>query len=120
MDRICPKQFLPRTVKKLHACSDWPFKILNKLNNNTCVIDLSKSFGMSYIFNVEDLVDYKGLHFNSRNPLVDKPFPESFSESPSLSPLSDTYHNTVVKVDKIIKDEIIATKSDETRRYLIR
>ena len=46
-------------VNKLHACSANSFQILNKLNNNAYVID----FGVNSTFNVEDLVDYKGLDF---------------------------------------------------------
>jgi len=84
MVRICPKRFPPETVKKLHARNARRFKVLNKLNNNTYVIDLSKDFGITYTFNVKDLVDYKGLDFNPSNSLVDKPFPEPFSESASL------------------------------------
>jgi len=57
--QIRPKRFLPGTVKKLHARNARHFKILNKLNDNTYVIDLSKDFGISYTFNVENLVDNK-------------------------------------------------------------
>ena len=91
MVQIRLKRFPPETVKKLHACNAGPFKILNKLNNNSYVIDLAD---ISYIFNVKNLVDYKGLDFNPNNSLVDKPSSELFSESPSLPPLQDTYPNT--------------------------
>ena len=52
---------------------DGPFKILNKLNGSTYVIDLLKKFDISYTFNVEDLMDYKGLALNPRNSLINKP-----------------------------------------------
>jgi len=42
------------------------------------VIDLSKYFDISYTFNIENLVDYNGLDFNSSNLLVDKPSCELF------------------------------------------
>ena len=64
MVRICPEQFPPGTVKKLHACNAGPFQILKKFNDNAYVINLSKNFSNSYTFNVEDLVDYKGPNFN--------------------------------------------------------
>ena len=57
--QIRPKRFSPGTVKKLHARNARHFKILNKLNDNTYVIDLSKDFGISYTFNVGNLVDNK-------------------------------------------------------------
>jgi len=40
--RIYPKRFPSGTVKMLHIRSAGPFKILNKLNCNTHVMDLSK------------------------------------------------------------------------------
>jgi len=87
MIRIHPKWFPLGTIKKLHANSVGPFKILNKLNDNTYVIDLLKDVGISYTFNMKDLVDYKGLDFNPNKPLVDKPSPEPFSESPTTPTL---------------------------------
>ena len=91
MVRIHLKRFLPGTVKKLHARSVGPFKILNKLNVDIYIIYLPKDFDISYTFNIEDLVNYKGLNFNPNNPLVDKPSPELFSVIPSLPSPSDTH-----------------------------
>ena len=64
MVRIRPERFPPRPVKKLHARSAEPFKILTKLNDNAYVIDLPKDFGINPTFNIEDLVEYKGPNFN--------------------------------------------------------
>jgi len=69
------------TVKMLHVRSVGPFKILNKLNFNTYVINLSKDYGISCTFNVNNLVDCKDFDCNS---LIDKPSPKPFSESLSL------------------------------------
>ena len=67
MVRIRLKQFTLRTVKKMHVHSAGPFKILNKLNGNTYIIDLTKKFVISYTFN-DDSVDYNDLDFNPSNP----------------------------------------------------
>jgi len=61
MVRICPKQFPSETVKILHAHSVGPFKILNKLNCNTYVIDLPRDYDISCIFNINNLVDTRIL-----------------------------------------------------------
>ena len=55
-------------VQKLHDCSSSPFQILMKLNDNIYIIDLI-DFGISSTFNLDCLVDYKGLDVI---PLVDE------------------------------------------------
>jgi len=65
----------------LHVRSIGPFKILNKLNCNTYVIDFLRDYDISCIFNVNNLVDYKSFDCN---PMALKPSPKSFSERPSL------------------------------------
>jgi len=64
MVRIRPERYPLGTVKKLHAQSARPFKILRKINSNTYVVDLSPDFGISHSFNIEDLITYKGPKFS--------------------------------------------------------
>jgi len=59
-------------VKKLYTRSADSFQILKKLNDNAYVVDLSKNFDISFTFNVENLLDYKGPDFNFSNSLVDE------------------------------------------------
>jgi len=61
MVRIYSKQFLSGTVTMLHVRSAGSFKILNKLNCNTYVIDLLRDYDINCTFNVNDLVDYKSF-----------------------------------------------------------
>jgi len=116
MVRIYPKH-PSETIKMLHARNVEPFKILNKLNCNTYVTDLLRNYGISCTFNISDLVNYKDFDCSS---LIDKPSPESFSESLSLSPLSNTHLITIERVDKILENEMITTKSGGAHGYLIR
>ena len=51
-----PEQYPPGIVKKLHARSAGPFKILKKINSNAYLVDLSPDFGISPPFNIEDLI----------------------------------------------------------------
>jgi len=106
------KQFSSGTVKMLQVRSDEPFKILNKLNCNTYVINLLRDHG-TRTFNVNDLVDYKNFNCST---LIDKPSLKSFSESSSLSL---TPKCSSERVDKILEDVTTTTKSGETHKYLI-
>ena len=117
MVRIYSKQFSSGTVKMLHVRNARPFKILNKLNCNTYVINLPRDYGISCTFNVNDLMDCKEFDCS---PLIDKLFSKPFTESSSISPLPNTHPTTAKRVDKIIEDETITIKSSETHKYLIR
>jgi len=80
MIRIYPKE----TVKMLHVRNVGPFKILNKLNCNTYIINLLRDYDISCTFTVNDLMDCKDFDCNL---LIDKHSPKPFSESPSISSL---------------------------------
>ena len=73
MVRIRSERFPPGTVKKLHARGAGPLEVMKRINDNAYVLNLSEDFGISLIFNVEDLVAYKGPNFNLSNPLIDEP-----------------------------------------------
>ena len=116
MVRIYPKQFHSGTVKMLHVRSVGPFKIFNKLNCNNYVIDLPRDYGISCSFNVNDLVNYKDFDCNS---LINKLPLNHFLRAPYL------FHSQILillqqRVDKILEDETITTKSGGTHMYLIR
>ena len=102
------ERFPPGTIKKLHAHSAGPHKILKKINSNSYVIDLPSNFKINLIFNISDLVAYKSLPFNPNNPLMnlDEPTLESFFEGPHfpyyLLYMSHLQHNRLI-VFRMIK-----------------
>ena len=100
MVQICPKQFSPEAIKKLHACSVGVFKILTKLNDNAYIIYLPEDFGISLTCNIEILVDYKGPNFNPSDSLVDDLTLEPFSER---SPTSSTQILILEQQRKLIR-----------------
>ena len=83
MIQFYPKQFPSKIIKLLHVRSVGSFKILNKQNCNTYVIDLPRDYDISSTFNVNNLVDYKNFDCS---PLVEKPSPKPFTERPPLTP----------------------------------
>jgi len=56
MIQIRSERFPPGTIKKLHAHSAGPYKILKKINPNAYIIGLPSDFGISPTFNISDLV----------------------------------------------------------------
>ena len=65
------KCYHPDTVKKLHARSAGPFKILGKINPNAYIVDRLSNYGISPSFNIEEIVAYKIPIFFPANPLLD-------------------------------------------------
>jgi len=97
----------------LHVYCTNPFQILKKLNCDAYVINLLKDFGISSIFNIEDLVDYNGLYFNPSNFFINELSLEPIFESP-LSSIPNILPNRVDQIDNILNDEVIMTS-----RYLV-
>ncbi|PKU65889.1 hypothetical protein MA16_Dca009218 [Dendrobium catenatum] len=120
MVRIRPRRFPQGSVKKLHAKSARPFKIISKINSNNYVLDLLKGFNINHTFNIEYLVAFDELEFNPNNPLHDEPFVNLLSENPSLPSVPNLPHSSnVEKIEAILNDEIISTKEGGRQRYLV-
>ncbi|KAG6738607.1 hypothetical protein POTOM_058227 [Populus tomentosa] len=58
--RLRPERFPPGSFSKLHARRAGPFQVTKKLGSNAYVIALPSDFGISPIFNIEDLTEFKG------------------------------------------------------------
>ena len=68
MIKIRPEQFSPGTVRKPHVREAGPSKILKKIGSNAYVIDLPSSYGISSIFKILDLIEYKEPALISSDP----------------------------------------------------
>ncbi|PKU77037.1 hypothetical protein MA16_Dca001643 [Dendrobium catenatum] len=120
MVRIRPERFPSGSVKKLHARSVRPFKIISKVNNNAYVLELLEGFNMNPTFNIEDIVAFEGPNFNPNNPLYNEPCETPPSEIPSLHPLPNLPHlPRAEKIETILDDEIISIKDGGRQRYLV-
>ena len=68
--RLRPERFPPGSFTKLHARRAGPFRVIKKLGTNAYVIELPSKFGISPVFNIEDLTEFKGdVDENSAIPL---------------------------------------------------
>ena len=76
MIRIRFEWFPSGIVKKLQARSANPFKVLKQMGPYAYVINLPHDYGISFSFNIEDLVVYKSL-----TAIPDTPFDEPLFDS---------------------------------------
>lgn len=58
--RLRPEHFPLGSFTKLHACREGPFRVTKKLGTNAYVIKLPSDFGISPVFNIEDIMKFKG------------------------------------------------------------
>ncbi|KAG6778073.1 hypothetical protein POTOM_017918 [Populus tomentosa] len=58
--RLKPERFPSGSFTKLNARRAGPFHVIKKLGSNAYVIDLPSDFGISPIFNIEDITAFKG------------------------------------------------------------
>ncbi|KAG7952365.1 hypothetical protein I3843_12G054600 [Carya illinoinensis] len=58
--RLKPERFPPGSFNKLHARCAGPFKVVKKLGPNAYVIESPANYGISPIFNIEDLTQFHG------------------------------------------------------------
>ena len=75
MIRVRPEQFPFGAVKKLHAHSAGPFKVLKRVGPNAYVLELPSDYDISSTFNIEDLVAFKGTTAIPDAPF-DDPLPD--------------------------------------------
>ena len=61
MFRIRPKRIQKTFSKKLYARAMGPYFIIHKLGSNTYLLDLPNDMDISPVFNVEDLLPYRGV-----------------------------------------------------------
>ncbi|KAJ0076309.1 hypothetical protein Patl1_34864 [Pistacia atlantica] len=58
--RLRPECFPPGSFTKLHAHRAGSFRVTKKLGTNAYVMDLPSDLGISPVFNIEDLTEFKG------------------------------------------------------------
>uniref|UniRef100_A0A2N9HD78 Integrase catalytic domain-containing protein n=1 Tax=Fagus sylvatica TaxID=28930 RepID=A0A2N9HD78_FAGSY len=70
---VCFMSYFWRTL--WHACSAGPFKILKWVGPNAYLLDLPLDYGISFTFNIEDFVVFKGTAVIPDTPF-DEPLPD--------------------------------------------
>ena len=116
MIRLRPERFSPGTMKKLQARGAGPFKIIKKIGPNAYVLELPPEYGISPIFNISDLKEYKGPTLIPSEPFG--PYPTFESETPPECPPVIPQEQKE-RVERILDDQSITTRNKGYQRYLV-
>ena len=116
MVRLKPERFPPGTIRKLHARGAGPFKIIKKIGPNAYVLELPDDMGISSTFNVSDLVEYKEPILIPSEAFGPEPIIES-DPTPECPP--PTIPERREKIERILDDKIITTRSKDYQQYLV-
>ncbi|BAT74742.1 hypothetical protein VIGAN_01248800, partial [Vigna angularis var. angularis] len=54
------ERFPSQRKSKLAPRGDGPFKVVKRINDNTYILDLPESYGVSHTFNICDLIPFTG------------------------------------------------------------
>ena len=117
MVRLWQERFPPGTLKKLHARSAGPFKVIKKIGYNVYVLDLPSDLGISSTFNVSDLVEYKEPIMIPSEPFEPEPIIESESIPECPPTILPKWRD---KIERIRDDQAITTRNKGYQRYLVR
>ena len=115
MVRIHPER-IPKTFsKKLYARAMGPYSIIRKLGSNAYLLDLPNDMDISHVFNVEDLLPYRGTFEPST-------FPSSVSvgEASKGAPTMPLLQYSKETVDIIFDDEFVTSRDGGFRCFLVK
>ena len=87
--------------------------MFKRINSNAYVVDLPPDFDISYTFNVENLIPYKGTFDTPSNPFMNEPT-NDLTESTSLSPLPLKLSHETENIHSILDDQIVFIRDGGT------
>ena len=97
---------IPKTFsKKLYAKPMDPYSIIYKLGSNAYLLDLPNNIDISHVFNVEDLLPYRGTF-----KLFTLPSRVSTSEASKGAPTVPSLQYSKEMVDIILDDEFVTSR----------
>ncbi|KAI9175130.1 hypothetical protein LWI28_027810 [Acer negundo] len=116
MVHICPARFPQHSVKKLHALTIGPFRVLKRLGSNAYLLDLLADLTISPVFNVSDLYLYRGM-FEPNVLSSDVSGGPSSSSLPCIPPVAANHVN---QVEQILNDRLVTSIQGGCRQFLVR
>jgi len=84
------------------------------------VVDFPPYFDISWTFNIEDLVPYRGTFDTPSDSFMDEPTLDFLSESPHYLHFPPKLFHATENINSILDDQIISTRDRGTRRYHVK
>ena len=107
-----PERFPSGSFTKLHTRRVGPFRVTKKLGSNAYVIDLPSDFGISPIFNIEDITIFKGDAIDVAGSSQTKGMPTSIPKLPATTAPQD-------EVAAIIDHQFVSTRRGGYYKFLV-
>ena len=115
MVRIRLERIPKRFSKKLYAGAMGPYSIIRKMRSNAYLLNLPNDIDISPVFNVEDLLPYRGTFEPSTLPSS-----VSAGEVSKGAPTMPSLQYSKETVDIILDDEFMTFKCGGFRRFLVK
>ena len=112
---IRPERIPKMFSKKLYVRAIGPYFIIRKLKSNAYLLDLPNDMDISHVFNVEDLLPYRGTFEPSTLPSS-----VSTSEASKGTPIVSSLQYYKEMVDIIPDDKFVTSKDGGFRRFLVK
>ena len=115
MVRIRPER-IPKTFsKKLYARAMGSYSIIRKMGYNAYLLDLPNDMDISLVFNIEDLLPYRGTFEPSTLPSS-----VSAGDASKGAPNVPSLQFSKETVDTILDDEFVTSRDGGFRRFLVK
>ena len=115
MVRIRPER-IPKTFsKKLYARAMAPYSIIRKMGSIAYLLDLPNDMDISPVFNIEDLLPYRGTFEPSTLPSS-----VSAGDASKGAPTVPSLQFSKETVDTILDDEFMTSRDGGFRRFLVK
>ena len=117
MIRLRPERFPSGIMKKLHARSAGPYKVVKRVGSNAYMLYLPSNLGISSTFNISDLIEYRAPAiipsepFEPDHSLESEPTPEY--PPPKLRVRTE-------RIERVLDDQSISTRNKGYQHYLVR
>ncbi|KAG6756672.1 hypothetical protein POTOM_040112 [Populus tomentosa] len=110
--RLKPECFPSGSFTKLHARRAGPFQVIKKLGSNAYVIDLPSDFGISPIFNIEDITAFKGDATDVGGSSQTEDMPTSIPRTPAATAPKD-------EIAAITDHQFVSTRRGGYYKFLV-